>query len=63
MRRHQDPGTEAPARPVLRTPAGGGQQQTATASTDPWPAGDTDPGYYGTPAGNIWHPDTEGNHP
>lgn len=63
MRRHPDPGTEVSAGPILRTPAGAGQQESAMALTDPWPAGDdTDPDYYDTPAGNIWRPDKEGNH-
>lgn len=61
MRCHQDPGTALPARPILRIPAGAGQQESALALTDPWPEGDdTGPGYYDTPAGNIWRPDRKG---
>jgi hypothetical protein len=53
-----------PARPILRIPAGAGHQHSAMALTDPPPDGDdTDLGYYDTPAGNIWRPDREGNHP
>jgi len=64
MRRRQDPETEVPARPILRVPAGAGQQESAMALTHPWPAGDdAGPGYWDTPAGSIWRPDTEGNHP
>jgi hypothetical protein len=52
-----------PARPILRTPAGAGQQESALALTDPWPAGDTGPGYYDTPAGKHLATRQEGNHP
>ena len=52
MRGHQDPGTEVPAGPILRILAGAGQQESALALTDPWPAGDdTGPGFYDTPVG------------
>ena len=39
MRRHQDPGAEAPARPILRTHAGAGRVETAKAPTDRGPPG------------------------
>ena len=64
MRRHQDPGTEVPARPVLRIPAGAGQQESALALTDPWLADDdTGPGFYDAPAGKHPAPRQEVNHP
>jgi hypothetical protein len=61
MRGHHNPGTGVPAKPTLRIPADAEQQESAMALTDPWPAGD-DTGYYDTPAGSIWRPDTQPRH-
>jgi len=63
MRGHHNPGTDAPAKPILRIAADAEQQESAIVLTDPWPAGDdTGPGYYYTPAGSIWRPDTQPRH-
>ena len=63
MRGHHDPGTGVPAKPPRRIPADAEQQESAMALTDPWPADDdTGPGYYDTPAGSIWRPDTQPRH-
>jgi hypothetical protein len=52
-----------PDKPILRIPAGAGQQASAMALTGPWPAGDdTGPGYYDTPAGKHLAPRQKGNH-